>query len=81
MLRISAGKKNIASTPPSRRVIFSGDTGGSDQLYDIALEIEDVVIRDEAAAAVGGVVQRKRSAGFVVEEVQNFRDTAVYLSR
>ena len=58
-----------------------GTAGGSDQLYDVALEIQNVVIRDEATAAVSRVVQCKRLSRFVVEEVQNFRDTAVYLHR
>ena len=58
-----------------------GTTGGSDQLYDIALEIEDVVIRDEAAAAVGRVVQRKWSAGFVIDEIHNVGDAAVCFYR
>ena len=46
------------------------------QFYDVALEIQDVVIRREGIAAVGGIVQSEGTAGFIVDEIQNLGGAA-----
>ena len=42
-----------------------------DELHDVALKVQNVVIRGESVAADGRVVQRKRPTGSVVDEIHD----------
>lgn len=59
-------------TPCVVGISRNGSTGGCDQFDNIALQVQDVIIGREAAAAVRGILQCEWPAGLVIDKVEDF---------